>query len=147
MSGARPIETRYRGCRFRSRLEARWAVFFDALGVRWEYEPQGFELPDVGRYLPDFYLPDECFWVEVKPATSSHSPDWTKAGTLARERRVPVAVVVGQPEFGWRERRDFTFDERGVLVVSFLGRTWDMPVLHAAAEKATSARFEFGESG
>jgi hypothetical protein len=29
----RPIETRYRGFRFRSRLEARWAVFFDAAGA------------------------------------------------------------------------------------------------------------------
>jgi hypothetical protein len=36
------IETRYAGCRFRSRLEARWAVFFDTLKLRWEYEPQGY---------------------------------------------------------------------------------------------------------
>lgn len=50
---ARAIETRYKGYRFRSRLEARWAVFFDALGLKWEYEPEGFELPS-GRYLPDF---------------------------------------------------------------------------------------------
>src|SRR5262245_3495425 len=34
-----PIETIYRGYRFRSRLEARWAVFFQTLGVPWEYEP------------------------------------------------------------------------------------------------------------
>jgi len=39
------IETRYKGYRFRSRLEARWAVFFDALGVIWEYEKEGFEVP------------------------------------------------------------------------------------------------------
>jgi hypothetical protein len=49
----RPIETVYKGYRFRSRLEARWAVFFDTLGLPWEYEPEGFELP-AGRYLPDF---------------------------------------------------------------------------------------------
>ena len=30
------IETKYKGFRFRSRLEARWAVFFDALGIEWE---------------------------------------------------------------------------------------------------------------
>lgn len=83
------IETRYAGCRFRSRLEARWAVFLDALGVKWEYEPQGFEnrmfcscrLNDAEfeawggvyqcdgnrcRYLPDFYLPETRTWVEVK---------------------------------------------------------------------------------
>lgn len=66
MSDIRPIETHYKGYRFRSRLEARWAVFFDALGIRWEYEPQGY---DVGgrRYLPDFYLPDSKTIVEIKP--------------------------------------------------------------------------------
>ena len=59
------IETRYAGCRFRSRIEARWAVFFDALNLEWQYEPQGFELPS-GRYLPDFYLPSLETWFEVK---------------------------------------------------------------------------------
>lgn len=65
------IETRYGGARFRSRLEARWAVFFDHMGIVWEYEPEGYETPD-GRYLPDFriYLrkldkPTALF--EVKP--------------------------------------------------------------------------------
>ena len=71
------IETRYSGCRFRSRLEARWAVFFDALGIKWEYEPEGFEVIS-GRYsdesearqkwnyLPDFRLTNLGAWVEVK---------------------------------------------------------------------------------
>ena len=62
----KPIQTRYAGCHFRSRLEARWAVFFDKLGIRWEYEPQGFELPSGRRYLPDFWLPDSHAWFEVK---------------------------------------------------------------------------------
>jgi hypothetical protein len=61
----RAIETEYAGVRFRSRLEARWAVFFDALGVSWRYEHEGFELPS-GRYLPDFWLPDVDVWVEIK---------------------------------------------------------------------------------
>lgn len=54
MGGIRSIETEYNGYRFRSRLEARWAIFFDALGVDYEYEPEGFELPSGKRYLPDF---------------------------------------------------------------------------------------------
>lgn len=60
------IETSYAGCRFRSRLEARWAVFFDALQVIWEYEQQGLELNDGTRYLPDFWLPQQRVWLEVK---------------------------------------------------------------------------------
>ena len=50
------IETEYRGYKFRSRLEARWAVFFDEIGARWEYEPEGFVLEDGTKYLPDFLL-------------------------------------------------------------------------------------------
>ena len=48
------IQTEYKGYLFRSRLEARWAVFFDACGVRWEYEPEGYDLGDGIYYLPDF---------------------------------------------------------------------------------------------
>lgn len=59
-------ETLYNGYRFRSRLEARWAVFFDALGIRYEYEPEGYNLPNGIGYLPDFYLPDLKIWIEVK---------------------------------------------------------------------------------
>lgn len=60
------IETIYKGYRFRSRLEARWAVFFDALGISWEYEMEGFELSTGERYLPDFYLPEANLWLEIK---------------------------------------------------------------------------------
>jgi hypothetical protein len=66
------IETEYAGCRFRSRLEARWAVFFDHLGIKWAYEPQGYEIPtdpwvtETRGYLPDFWLPDFDVWCEVK---------------------------------------------------------------------------------
>jgi hypothetical protein len=63
------IETLYRGYRFRSRLEARWAVAFDHMGLRWEYEPEGFELSDGTRYLPDFllHIDGKKVWVEIKP--------------------------------------------------------------------------------
>ena len=81
MENFKSIETSYRGYRFRSRLEARWAVYFDAMGIRWEYEPEGFELnidwyknPPNGvtieglcRYLPDFWLPEVQQFAEVKP--------------------------------------------------------------------------------
>lgn len=50
----KPIETVYNGYRFRSRLEARWAVFFRAVGLDYQYEPEGFEMDGI-RYLPDFY--------------------------------------------------------------------------------------------
>jgi hypothetical protein len=67
LSPLQPIPTNYRGYRFRSRLEARWAVFFDAAGIRYDFEPEGFLLPDGTPYLPDFWLPDAKMWAEVKP--------------------------------------------------------------------------------
>lgn len=60
------IQTEYNGYKFRSRLEARWAVFFDMLKVRYHYEPEGYVLDDGKKYLPDFYLPDWCAYVEIK---------------------------------------------------------------------------------
>lgn len=51
-----PIETEYNGFRFRSRLEARWAVAFDAMCIEYEYEPEGFILHDGTKYLPDYRL-------------------------------------------------------------------------------------------
>lgn len=62
----RAIETEYRGYRFRSRTEARWAVCLDAAGIAWQYEAEGFVLNGV-RYPPDFFLPELKTYVEVKP--------------------------------------------------------------------------------
>ena len=66
MENIKPIETFYNGYRFRSRLEARWAVFFDAVGIKYEYEPEGVRLSDRTIYLPDFYLPQFYCYFEVK---------------------------------------------------------------------------------
>lgn len=44
--------TLYSGVNFRSRLEARWAIMFDLLGITWEYEPA---FPLAG-YIPDFLI-------------------------------------------------------------------------------------------
>ena len=69
------IETIYRGYRFRSRLEARWAVFFTEIGLRWEYEPEGFHLPSGQLYLPDFRVESingSCIWYEIKPRATNN---------------------------------------------------------------------------
>lgn len=60
------IPTLYRGVQYRSRLEARWAYFFDLLGWPYQYEPF-----DLAGWIPDFLLPGETpTLVEVKPAIS-----------------------------------------------------------------------------
>jgi hypothetical protein len=57
------IPTYYKGTRFRSRLEAKWACFFDLIGWNWEYEPF-----DLAGYIPDFLILGRAeMTVEVKP--------------------------------------------------------------------------------
>lgn len=89
----KPIETHYAGCRFRSRLEARWAVFFDNLGIRWEYEPQGYVVK--GKpYLPDFVLPDLKTSVEVKGDPERLDLDLL-ADALDGTREVLFTLILG----------------------------------------------------
>ena len=83
-SQIKAIPTRYNGNEFRSRLEARWAVFFDQMGIKYEYEGEGYECHFPSgfhlNYLPDFKLKNVvwsplnercrkntgCVFVEVK---------------------------------------------------------------------------------
>ena len=75
----KPIETVYNGYKFRSRLEARWAVFFDAVGIKYEYEPEGIMLSDGTLYLPDFYLPQFYSFFEVKGKHIKDTPEEIEA--------------------------------------------------------------------
>lgn len=86
------IETKYKGYRFRSRLEARWAVFFDSLNLTWRYEPQGFVLGGKA-YLPDFWLPDLKLWVEVKAFDVVNDIHKRLCSALACESKCDVAMV------------------------------------------------------
>lgn len=58
------IPTEYAGVNFRSRTEARWAAFFDLIGLKWDYEPF-----DLEGWAPDFLLRTKIgpVLVEVKP--------------------------------------------------------------------------------
>lgn len=85
----KPIPTKYRGYHFRSRLEARWAVFFETAKIRWEYEPQGFDV-DGTPYLPDFYLPDLHCYFEVK-GTSEYDIDLLQRFALLIGKELVVA--------------------------------------------------------
>lgn len=95
MSQIKPIETVYNGYKFRSRLEARWAVFFDEIGVPYEYERQGYQT-SAGWYLPDFWMPTWDAHVEIKGKEPTEQ-DWSKCHSLCRESNTAVLVITGQP--------------------------------------------------
>ena len=60
------IPTFYDGIEYRSRLEARWAAFFDQLGWQYTYEPF-----DGDYYIPDFVIHGGApLIVEIKPAVT-----------------------------------------------------------------------------
>lgn len=98
-------ETSYNGNHFRSRLEARWAVFFDKLGIGYDYEPELFNLGRAGSYLPDFKIThnlnqshhaDYCPYVEIKPEMSLLSDEeWAKIEAFGRKH--DLIVIFGSP--------------------------------------------------
>jgi hypothetical protein len=87
------LETRYHGYRFRSRLEARWAVFFDQAAVRYQYEPEGYLVEGKG-YLPDFYLPQQDCFAEIKPKLPD-AEELDKARLLALHTGKEVYILYG----------------------------------------------------
>lgn len=94
------IPTKYAGYYFRSRLEARWAIFFDAMAERWEYEREGYVLSDGNCYLPDFWLPDMNLYLEVK-GQSPTEDEYSKAQQLRDTSNCAVAIFHGLPSVNW----------------------------------------------
>lgn len=166
------IETAYNGYRFRSRLEARWAVFLRKLGIEYRYEEQGFELPS-GLYLPDFTLPNfsKPTFLEVKGKPPGPR-EMDLASQLAQEANACVYIAYGEcwipfkrtiGMYGWTggdtkrvtyikncdgcDYLEFSVHPLGECdycsgVISLTGSR-----LMDAYRSARQARFEHGESG
>lgn len=92
------IETVYNGYNFRSRLEARWALFLDMLEIPYQYEKEGYDL-DHHWYLPDFWLPEHNFWIEIKGEMPNpvytHSEELQKAILLCEHTNKSVKIFIG----------------------------------------------------
>jgi hypothetical protein len=116
----KPIETHYDGYRFRSRLEAKWAGFFNHLGIRYEYEKEGYEFDGV-RYLPDFWLPEQDCWVEIKGANPTDE-EVHKARLLAGGSGKPTFILYGSDFQPFEEYVDYTrLDESGFGTFAYRG--------------------------
>lgn len=102
--------TEYDGHLFRSYLEATWAAFFNALRIPYEYEPYRIGLGDL-TYLPDFRLPQQRAWIEIKPTRMHAFPAQRKIRRLAAVTKGLVVVFCNgfrQPLMGWRMLTDGT---------------------------------------
>lgn len=104
MNPIQAIPTTYRGIVFRSRIEARWAVFFDKLGIQYEYEKEGYTLPPIPgaedqrtlHYLPDFFIPAQRkftkpLWAEVKGADMTDA--WEKISRLCVATQIHGTIL------------------------------------------------------
>lgn len=172
-AATKAIDTRYRGYRMRSRLEARWAVYFDALGIYWHYEVEAFDLssvaPDLGAYLPDFWLSQVKMWAEVKPCEFSQI-EIRKCDALAKITGFPCLMLDGMPEDRaywarephastyWPDEEDYLIDAQYLAENRFYGSTGldrgakasesfrrDDSVFEAI-DAARAARFEYGQA-
>ncbi|OGP74356.1 MAG: hypothetical protein A2W09_09245 [Deltaproteobacteria bacterium RBG_16_50_11] len=86
------IPTKYKNIRFRSRLEARWAAFFDRCKWRWSYEPL-----DLPGYIPDFLLhvSKGDLLIEVKPTRPLDDFESVIHKIIKSGWRGPVAILCG----------------------------------------------------
>ena len=167
MPAIQAIPTQYKGYKFRSRLEARFAVFFDALNQGFRYEPEGYNLERGLNYLPDFFL-DVGYFVEIKPYYPN-AIEMRKAQLLAKQARAKVYILYGDLSL---PVIDLKGKERtsGFCAMRFLpnGEVRDLMIpkflkgkltfvscpkklklqreIEAAILKGKQARFEFGET-
>jgi hypothetical protein len=163
----KPIETTYRGYRFRSRLEARWAVFLEHACAIWQYEFEGFALPS-GFYLPDFHCPDLSYgtiipplrtFIEVKPAPYPWGASWEPKPIsqplprevqlgyeLATRLAVHFVVVYGDPldVLDIADGGSIAIDPSGKIKHGIGPLDYIVPLMSAAGA-ARAARFEHGE--
>jgi hypothetical protein len=97
------IPVQYRGTRLRSVLEGKWCVFFDQVGITWEYEPGAVNVAGRNRYV-DFWLPGLGCYLEVKPTRVPLDEAFTLA--LSEQRGSPVIWLSGSP---WPGEYEITF--------------------------------------
>jgi hypothetical protein len=75
-------------------------VFFQALGLRWTYEPEGYRLPNGARYLPDFELQlsnGQVVICEVKPNDVDEPCELGHLRRLVRPKGCAAVLLSGEP--------------------------------------------------
>jgi hypothetical protein len=156
-----PIQTTYKGYRFRSRLEARWAVFFTALGLTWEYEPEGFVLPSGQHYLPDFrvYMDGTINWFEIKPGKQPEVAKFTEfmkavpnevRGAVLNDIPDPTFVQATDGEYYPADRNDYSMTDCPYVLWGSDGSDdpwaggWDNYYKFCICEGCGAVGFQFG---
>lgn len=162
------IPTTFNGIIYRSRLEARYAVFFQKLGIPYEYEPEGFYVPTKcgnKAYLPDFLILGDCY-IEIKP--SSFDPDASdnldyiemlKSFAFQLHHKGHIGLFIGPPApkpfiifERWDDeilKREYSFNKQRLWIDPCYDQDWvgDCASMVIPSEMANSAKFEHGKNG
>lgn len=140
----------YGGVRYRSRLHAQWAAFFDALGLDHVCDPRSFSLGGA-TFVPDFWLPQLNAWLTVNPADfADRNPDRWKVELFARmypDVRVWLAKGAPRPHEWHLEQLGKTPIARGMLLVDASEPRQRVWVCGATDETATRLAFDAIEIG
>lgn len=121
--GIKSIPTQYAGIEFRSRLEAKWAAFFDQCGWKWAYEPL-----DMNGWIPDFAIGEIPTLVEVKPFYREE--EWADECKKIVDSgcKQPVILFGADPTF-WADGLDDQDRQIGWLFSPWEDR-WEREPLH-----------------
>lgn len=141
------LPTYYNEIRFLSRLEARWAVFFDILRIQYHYEPEGFKLKSGECFLPDFFLPNTSIrscgppgtYVEVKGSNEEYHKKYSIFWDFGLEK--PLVVFVGMPP-----PFDDWHNPGGTQFLPVKDGCWeDHPMIFYVCPKCKATKIEFPE--
>ncbi len=80
-----------------SNLEKHWGMFFKALGLSFEYEPEKFFLSSGRHYTPDFYLSELDIYIEIKPKVLRCVEHMRKCRMLSSQHNKRVVLLNGDP--------------------------------------------------
>ena len=90
--------TLYKGTWYDSRTEAKYALAWDLLGIRYKTEEEKFVDYEGRGFIPDFFLPDFGLWVEVASSDpGSQARKKPRCQALADTTGQPVLLTMGFP--------------------------------------------------
>lgn len=138
---------------FHSDVEAQWSIFFDAMGIKYEYEKDTFQL-DGASFIPDFWLPQVNMWADVKP--SRHSKEDTRnCQRLANITGKRCLLLEGPPDFRsyWglapeQEEDDDYYPDMDYLLISMYLHSENRffcDTGHSRENPATDREYGFGD--
>jgi hypothetical protein len=160
-----PKPTWYNNYYFRSKLEAKWAVFFDSMKIRWTYEPEAFVCEDKSQYTPDFFLSDAIFrngtkwisgddfdgkdavheklnpgiYIEIKPISYDTDEHYEKR--IVSSGISPLILLVGDPIEAIIDIHSYHNENKNIQ----LSPGWDNCMIFMYCLKCKTLKFDFDE--